>query len=110
MSFEMNGRQVFGERIERFLHAKCRTFGLGSIPRPTAKQTQDFELGNCAELRHLPLSLLGIGLDAITAEIAAHKSPQKLLALGVLSPDQLDRICAQQSSTEFLIFRQARSN
>jgi hypothetical protein len=49
-----------------------------------------------------PLTVLGIGLDEITLA-AATLSPEKLRSLGVLSPAQVDRICADQTRTKFLI-------
>jgi hypothetical protein len=48
------------------------------------------------------LTFLGLGVDELTVA-AASLSPQKLHSLGVLSPAQVDRICAEQTRTQFLI-------
>src|ERR1700740_10251 len=103
MSFEPYGQQVFGDQVGRFLLAKYRQFDLGSTAKLTADHARESKKERWLERWPLPLSALWIGLDAVTAEMAAYKSPQKLLSLGVLSPDQLDRICADQSKTEFLV-------
>lgn len=103
MSFEHNGQEAFGGRVGRFVLPKYRPLSLGGMAKPAAVHARDFITDRWLEQWHLPLSALGIGLDAVTAEMAAYKSPQKLLSLGVLSPDQLDRICADQTKTEFLI-------
>ena len=54
-------------------------------------------------LSTLPLSLLGLGVDELTVAAAGNPSTQKLLSLGVLWPAEVDRICANQAKTQFLV-------
>jgi AAA domain-containing protein len=54
------------------------------------------------------LAVLGMGVDDLTAaaapcNLAAAPSNQRLLSLGVLWPAEVDRICAEEARTQFLI-------
>ena len=51
----------------------------------------------------LLFSVLGLGVDQHTILASSQLSPQKLLSLGVLSPPQVDRICAEETQARFLI-------
>jgi hypothetical protein len=51
------------------------------------------------------MAAFGFGVDRIAVASVAGVAPpiQQLLSLGVLSPDEVDRICADQSRTQYLI-------
>lgn len=70
---------------------------------PAAKRAEGSFL---SRLQRLPVSLiglLGLGADELTVAAAVAPSNQKLLSLGVLWPAEVDRICAEQTQTQFLI-------
>jgi hypothetical protein len=69
-----------GERGPEIEEAPAPTMRAGTRPRPAAEP--------CAQG---------------TSEQLETLTPQKLRALGVLSPSAVDRICAEESKTEFLI-------
>jgi hypothetical protein len=70
---------------ERFLHAKVLQYR--------------------GRLVEWGIARLGFGVDKVALASAAGPvpSPQALVSLGVLSPDEVDRICADQSRTQYLI-------
>jgi hypothetical protein len=61
-----------------------------------------------SRLSRAALAVLGIGLDAITVAAATGETDpeppiQELLHLGILWPAEVDRVCAEQTRTQFLV-------